>query len=248
MKRTFFLFSALLAALFAPGCGQLATDSARDEQEFTDEDSGITLRVEASFEIPTGRKVCQQAKEAVRDCIYQMFLDDGQEHISMDPRDILVDCMTSSQNWFYAQQEWIGEEFVDVAEQFALEYTGEVRSIYKDILCYFTYYSEYTGGARPMDWYDYLNVDIKTGETVTLDTLLKEGYEEPLSQLIAQNLKNSLEQEEYDTVDPDPGLSESYRIDSEGISFSYFSIYLFPGYLRGMEVTVPWNELKDLMK
>lgn len=133
----------------------------------------------------------------------------------------------------------------------------ETRTVFyhKHLLTFSIYHEEYTGGAHGFYGTDFLNIDLRTLKTITLDDLLQDGYEEELTALIEQQLMQdnnvgSLE-ELYDMGYGTTGNIapiDNFYLTPSGITFHY-NIYEIAPYVIGpTEVTVGFDKIEALLR
>lgn len=117
-------------------------------------------------------------------------------------------------------------------------------------------YEEFTGGAHSTLTTGFVNVDPKTGTTYLLDAMLRPGYEEDLTRLGEEELRNQLDllqtdslvQINDDDVTGEFQVADNYGFRKEGIVFilnDYTVGSIADGYT---EVLIPYEKLRDWMK
>lgn len=141
---------------------------------------------------------------------------------------------------------------------FSSYYIGnsEVKEGYKGLLNYITMWEAYSGGAHPISYYTVLNFNPETGEEIVLDEILKEGYEEALTNLLIVNLAKQLQVEGIEGIrekgylyfDNEMFISNNFILGKEKISFIY-NVYEIAPYAFGeIVIDITYEELKDLLK
>jgi hypothetical protein len=133
---------------------------------------------------------------------------------------------------------------------------SEVERGYKGYINYTIMWEEFTGGAHPSSYYTVLNFNPETGEEVVLSDILKEDYEEPLTDILISNLAKQLQVEDIDGIrekgylylDTDMFVSNNFILDKEQIVFIYNKYEIAPYAFGDIMINVTYNELKDLLK
>lgn len=141
----------------------------------------------------------------------------------------------------------------DVEEEwgFVLDWSeyisGSFQPEYKGMVSYTRYISGYSGGAHGMDYLTARTFSLKNGEVVTEEDLFKPGYMAALTKALRRNLLASFEMIDM-LWDTDINPSNDYYITPEGITYIY-QRYEISSYAMGIiKVTIPWEELKDILK
>lgn len=131
---------------------------------------------------------------------------------------------------------------------------SHVQLYIKNLLVYRVDYNEYTGGAHGIYMSSFLNLDLRTLAPIRLDDLFVNGYEEPLTdllwnQLMADNkvaTRQELEDMGYATTgNLEP--TENFYLDREGITF-YYNVYDITPYVMGpVKITLPYQMMQHLL-
>ena len=127
---------------------------------------------------------------------------------------------------------------------------GTVSGIHGNILSYTVTKYTYTGGAHGMTSETTLNFDTDNGSLIGETELFLDGYEERLSSLLSLHLPEAL-QEPGDTAmlfTKDIRPNGNFRVSETGITYIYNQYEIGPYVLGAVEVTIPWSELKDLLR
>lgn len=133
---------------------------------------------------------------------------------------------------------------------------SEVKRGYRDYINYTIMWEEFTGGAHPSSYYTVLNFNPETGEEIVLDDILKENYEEPLTDILINNLAKQLQVENIEGIkekgylyqDNGMFISNNFILDNEKIVFIYNRYEIAPYALGDIMIDVTYEELKDLLK
>lgn len=128
--------------------------------------------------------------------------------------------------------------------------TGAVSGFYDDILSYTVTKYTYTGGAHGTTFVKALNLDMKTGEAVTEEDMFKAGYTDRLSELLTGRLPESLENPADTSMLFEKNIrpNGNFTISDSGVTYIYNQYEIGPYVLGAVNVTVPWSELKDLLR
>lgn len=134
--------------------------------------------------------------------------------------------------------------------------SGETRTGYKEYINYIILWDEFTGGAHPNSYYTVLNFNPKTGEEVVLQDILKDNYEEPLTELLISTLAADLEVENYEGIkekgylypNADMYISNNYILEKEQIVFIYNKYDIAPYAVGDITISISYDKIKDLLK
>lgn len=163
-------------------------------------------------------------------------------------RDILATTFLSDQTESFldlkteleTDYESVIEEFPDYANSWTVEITSDI--LYQDSLFISvasTVYS-YTGGAHPNSGQVYRSYDLRTGEPIGLDDLLKEGYEKGLNEAAEIEFRmtkeippsQSLQDRGYSFENDRFELNKNFAIINKSLVF-YFNPYEIAPYSLG---------------
>lgn len=131
---------------------------------------------------------------------------------------------------------------------------SHVQLYIKNLLVYRVNYNEYTGGAHGIYMASFLNIDLRTLAPIRLDDLFVSNYEEPLTdllwnQLMADNkvaTRQELEDLGYATTG-DLAPIENFYLGRDGITF-YYNVYEIAPYVMGpVEITLPYEMMQHLL-
>lgn len=112
----------------------------------------------------------------------------------------------------------------------------------------------YTGGVHGMHGTFYTNIDLHNLRIITLSDLFKSGYEEPLTNLICEQLMKDVEVESLEELE-DQGFgpideikpTENFVIYADSMEFLY-NIYEIAPYAYGaISVVIPYETLRPLL-
>lgn len=126
---------------------------------------------------------------------------------------------------------------------------GRFLEPYKNLQSYRLYTYGYTGGAHGMDSEKGFTFNLSDGKRITEAQLFDREYKPELSRILTAHLKQAVNKEIYDmlfikTLEP----NENFYLDPEGITYIYGRYEIGP-YVSGIvRVTVPWEELKDILR
>ena len=127
--------------------------------------------------------------------------------------------------------------------------TGAVSGFYDDILSYTVTKYTYTGGAHGTTSVIALNIDMKTGAAVTEEEMFKAGYSDRLSGLLTGRLPESLENPADTSMLFEKNIrpNGNFTVSDSGVTYIYNQYEIGPYVMGTIKVTVPWNELEDLL-
>lgn len=153
-------------------------------------------------------------------------------------------------------------EYINVRESvenphwFNYEYDikSSTHAGYKGYVNYTIDFFEYTGGAHPSSYKIILTFDPTDGHEVTLNEIMKEGYEEPLLAIITEELFKFFDVESVEELDRhifdhnDLFISKNVIMDKEKITFVYNKYDIAPYAVGEIVIDINQEKLKDLMK
>lgn len=127
--------------------------------------------------------------------------------------------------------------------------TGAVSGFYDDILSYTVTKYTYTGGAHGTTSVIALNLDMKTGAAVTEEEMFKAGYSDRLSGHLTGRLPESLENPADTSMLFEKNIrpNGNFTVSDSGVTYIYNQYEIGPYVMGTINVTVPWNELEDLL-
>ena len=132
----------------------------------------------------------------------------------------------------------------------------EAETGYKGCINYTILWEEFTGGAHPNSFYTVLNFNPETGEEIVLSDILKDNYEDALTDILIKNLAKQLQVENIEGIkdkgylyqDNDMFISNNFILDSAKIVFIYNKYEIAPYAFGDIMITVTYDELKDILK
>lgn len=117
--------------------------------------------------------------------------------------------------------------------------------------CYLITYSSFRGGAHGMYTVTYLVFNAKTGALITEQDLFKEGYQEPVSQIMKESLREAMAGEEdalesilWENVVP----NGNFIPDDKGMGWIFQPYDIAPYAFGALSVDVTWEQLKPYLK
>ncbi|MTI31038.1 DUF3298 and DUF4163 domain-containing protein [Xanthovirga aplysinae] len=113
----------------------------------------------------------------------------------------------------------------------------------------------YTGGAHGMHSSNFFNIDLKKGTVLHLNDIFNQGYEEELSKLLNAKYREEKELQVEDSLNQKGGLlvsnippTENFLLRPDEIIFCYNVYEIAPYYFGTIELSIPLEEIKDLLK
>lgn len=154
----------------------------------------------------------------------------------------------------YEQDEKENAENTGAWYSYYRQVEGHVQLCTDEVLVYRVDYNEYTGGAHGNYLTTFLNLDLKALCPLRLDDLFAAEYQEPLTDLLweqlAEDIGVSTRQEAEDLGYGSTGEltpTENFCLGHEGITFHY-NIYEIAPYVMGAtEITLPWQRISHLL-
>ena len=139
---------------------------------------------------------------------------------------------------------------------FFYDITADVESGWNGYINYIVTQEVYEGGAHPNSYKSTIIFNPIDGNRVTLDDILKPGYKEALTTLLTaklfeQNNVRSIQEAQdagFFIYEPGVPIPSNYTFGNNGITFIY-NTYEIASYASGeINLTLTYNELKDLLK
>lgn len=213
-------------------------------------EAALELKSDVEYLVPasnSGAAATDSINRTIISCVF------GEEYADTDLPDVMSTWAADAVGEYKSLNLPMLEENPD-ASVAALSWVehlqGEVNCIHKGILSYTVTKYAYLGGAHGMTSITALNFDLDNGSLITEMGFFKDGYEERLSTLLSSHLPEALrDPEDIDmltTEDIQP--NGNFRITEAGITYIYNQYEIGPYVLGAVEVTIPWSELKDLLR
>lgn len=253
MKNIFLIIlSALAVSLTACGTPELETEIVESTwSEAYAEGSQDSLQLEITLEWPVKGLPPVAMQNIQKELTAAIF---GKEHATTDISLAISEYCTSQTDEYRKNVSdfiRISGEDTEGAGRFSWSETTEGRFLepYMNMQSYRLYTYGYTGGAHGMDYEKGLTFRLSDGHRITEADLFKREYKPSLSQILSARLPKAVSQETYDmlfikTIEP----NENFYVDPEGITYIYGRYEIGP-YVSGIvHVTVPWEELKDILR
>lgn len=126
---------------------------------------------------------------------------------------------------------------------------GHFLEPYNGMQSYLIYTYGYSGGAHGLDSEQGMTFSLSNGKTVTEEDLFRRDYKAELSRILTENLPKSVTKDVYDMIfikNIEP--NGNFYVDSDGVTYIYERYEIGP-YVSGLvRVSIPWNELTDILK
>lgn len=127
----------------------------------------------------------------------------------------------------------------------------EVLSYDDYLLTYAMHFEEYTGGVHGIYSTHYTNLDLRHLQTLTLGDIFIEGYEEPVTDLLWQQLiKDVNAKDKEDAEEMGYGIlgdlmpTENFCLTPDGILFVYNIYEIAPYAMGATSIILPYKQLK----
>ena len=208
--------------------------------------------------------VKQASVEGMADAINRQIIDlcIGPDYLEMHIDSALTCYVNGLMNDYHEDIEPLykdygdeDQEFLDAAFTFEYDIHGEVTYCRNNLLVYSYLGREYTGGAHGMYYTYYTNIDLRTLQAVSLESLLKDDTTEQLTDLLWDQLMAQTGTHSRDEVEElgyccigELEPTENFYLGPDGITFHY-NVYEITPYIMGAaSITVPWPMLVPLLK
>lgn len=244
MKKYFY---GLVALLLAAGCNSFQTAVYEEEMAMPlKEDSADSLFYSVSLEYVTGgvpEEACRQINNTLLTTVFGLEETPGTvEETAIRYRENLID-------------EYLTENAHAEFPAGSLSWGDEIKGCFVEDWnknkCYSISYSSFRGGAHGMYTITSLVFNPKTGALLTEDDLFQEGYQEPVSALMRENLRAALADDQdalesiwWENVAP----NGNFWPDKNGISWTFQPYDVAPYALGAISADVSWEQLKPYLK
>ena len=213
-------------------------------------DAGLELKIDVEYIISgPGAAAVRNINNSIICCLF------GDKYGDMDIHDAAsAYSAETSAEYLSANRPLLEDSIFSSSPAAVLSWSdwtrGTVSGTHGNILSYTVTKYTYTGGAHGMTSETTLNFDTDNGSLIGETELFQDGYEERLSSLLSLHLPEAL-QEPGDTAmlfTRDIRPNGNFRVSETGLTYIYNQYEIGPYVLGAVEVTVPWEELKDLLR
>ncbi len=235
------------ALLFAVSCSSFQTATYEEELAMPlAENSADSLFYSISLEYVTGglpKAACEQINNTLLTTAFDLEEMPGTvEESAIRYRENLID-------------EYLTENANAAFPAGSLSWGDEIKGGFEEdwskYKCYVITYTSFRGGAHGMYTITSLVFHPKTGALLTEADLFKDGYQEPLAQLMRENLRAALADDQdalesiwWDNVVP----NGNFWPDEKGISWTFQPYDVAPYALGAISADVTWEQLKPYLK
>ena len=252
MKHITLLSAAVLA--LAVSCNNYVEEDVlkTETTEFSREtplmeDAPFTFCLDITAEWPTGGMDADAMKKMQKGITGLLF---GSDLKTIDIEYAMERYNAEAVSFYISENEEMAEDIED-DWGFMLNWSESIEGSflpkYNGMVSYIRYIYGYSGGAHGMDAKTAVTFSLSTGEEVTESDLFIEGYENKLTEALRRNLLVSIpDQSMLFETEIFPG--GDFYLTSEGITYIYQRYEVGPYVIGIVEVTVPWNEIKDILK
>ena len=241
MKR---ILLPLAVLLVAAGCDRFTVGTYQDNlQMAAQEDQPDSLLFSISLDYATGGMPKAALEAMNRSIILQAFdletLDAPLEEIAVTYRENLVDEYLNDfdpQTPFFSWEDNI---------------QGEFLPDWKGWKNYLLQYYCFRGGAHGIQTVSYLVFDAKTGAQLHEADIFKEGFQEPITELLRASVLDefSYEPQLQELLDLEAVVPNgNFVADAEGIMWAYQPYEVGPHSLGVVSATLYWEDLKPFLK
>ncbi len=252
------IFAVAAACLLLAACGTDAETLKVDTYEVSVAeavDSRDTVFVRVSLEYPVGGASDKALKPMTESIIGRSFSDiSGQPAMDAAVKDY-IDATVSSYKAeildiknFLAEQE--GADAVSSVLSWEDVLEGRFAGDHGGYVSYITFAYSYTGGAHGNGAEYAIVMNRADGRIVAEDQFFAEGYETALAGLLSDHLAEALPDEEsygYLFV-KDIRPNGNFYLTEKGVVYIYSPYEIGPYSLGTIRVTVPWDEVRDLIE
>lgn len=231
----------------------------KESQHLFDDASKPEAKMEIVFSF-----IKESSDEKMKDSINHILqkLVFGEKYVTQDPQQAMK---LFADNYFSTYHKDLEpmyrEESTNMGEKpneawYSYEYETETKVEYynKHLLTYRFYMQEFTGGAHPVYFTYFQNIDLRTLKQIELNDLLIGEYDDELTEMLIAQLmedvgastKEELEEYGYGTT-ADIIPTENFKLTPGGISFLY-NIYEIAPYVIGpVEIDLSFKQLDPIL-
>lgn len=207
---------------------------------------GAECKAEISINIewPTGGIQHDALRRMQQELIISLF---GKEYIAPDINEAIKKYDAKWISRFKEENSPVSD-FMD-GPSWGQGITGTLETPYGDIVNYVTESYEYTGGAHGMYWTDITCFNIRTGKTLTEESIFKYGYEKELTNILKNQIIKTLDKDIVEGIwMEDVAPNGNFRITEYGLKY-LFNPYEIAAYVIGtIEVNVSWDDIRHILK
>ena len=260
MKRITYVLS-VLSIIIVAGCAETGKDRQKAERKLTPSVDTLTFEqrtpicegsdygfdMSMKIEWPKkarNRKVLESMQKGITGLLF------GSDLKTIDIEYAMERYNAEAVSFYISENEEMAEDIED-DWGFMLNWSESIEGSflpkYNGMVSYIRCIYGYSGGAHGMDAKTAVTFSLSTGEEVTESDLFIEGYENKLTEALRRNLLVSIpDQSMLFETEIFPG--GDFYLTSEGITYIYQRYEVGPYVIGIVEVTVPWNEIKDILK
>jgi len=254
MKHSQFLAAVCVLAAFA-GCTENKITTSSYTETFTgrlSENGKNTITLDVDIEYPESG-FSKNGLEAVREEIKEALYDDKyaeygiQEGFRIYFNDLLQEYRAVNLPVLEEFTDEYGESPASLDWQYVINAHFSERC--RNMVSYVVTKYQMTGGAHGMQTTKSYTFDTASGEKIEEDDIFADGYGTTLSSLLTAHLTDGRDNPDalslfVDKIEP----NENFYVGKEGITYIYMPYEIAPYSSGTITVTVPWEELKPILK
>lgn len=252
MKNIHILILCILSAGLT-ACGTRELQSEIVERRFSSaltEGSADSLCIDIMIEWPTKGLPAVSMQNIRKNLSSAIF---GKEYTSTDPNEA-IDTYIRAEETVYRQSAGDLREIATGDAQDARFSWNELKEgrflkPYMNMQSYVLYTYGYSGGAHGIDNEEGFTFDLSDGKRIHEADLFVKDYKKKLSEILSERLRNSLSKEDYEMLFiQEIDSNDNFYVDTEGVTYIYGRYEIGP-YVSGIiRVSVPWSDLKDILR
>ena len=260
MKRITYVLS-VLSIIIVAGCAETGKDRQKAERKLTPSVDTLTFEqrtpicegsdygfdMSMKIEWPKkarNRKVLESMQKGISGLLF------GNNLVTTDV-EFAMEAYNSASVELYLDNNMMDEGFPEDSYAYIMNWSeykeGRFMQPYREMISYQSYVYGYSGGAHGMDALCCKTFNMATGKEVRSEDLFIEDHEDRLIASLRANLLCSIDDTDM-LFEKDIYPSKDFYVTPEGITYIYQRYEIAPYVMGIIEVTIPWKEIKDILK
>ena len=209
----------------------------------------LTHRLDISLEYPLVKGDKGLAATVIRQSIFEAAFGEGYDTLNVDDAASRYASDLAAEFKELSAAMWRGWQQAGIADPAATEWSDTIEGYFAGqngpYRSYIVNLTDFTGGAQSNSTTQAFVFDTRDGSRITLDDLLKPGFDEVLTEILNRHVAESLSEEEvadlFESTIPPTG---NYILTGDSITFIYNPYEIGPHSVGTPSVSVPLKELR----